>query len=286
MSTQTNAAPGSQAFATPAMPPSRGPFYWSIRRELWENRSIYLAPLIVTGVSLVVFALSLFRLPHRMREVVGSDFAEQSERITQPYSFVAVLLIFTGIVVGIFYTLDALQGERRDRSILFWKSLPVSDQTTVLAKISIPLLVIPLVVFVNILALQYVMAILSTLVLLPSGLAPMLWRNLSLFQLQTVLLYGLMVHSLWQAPLFAWLLFVSAWSRRMAFLWALSPFLLVAIVSGMIFRNPNVHGILMYAFFGGCMRAFNFHAHSEFPSGSIVTPWHLFASPLLYLNLA
>ena len=47
--------------------------------------------------------------------------------------------MLTAMVVGLFYCLDALNGERRDRSILFWKSLPVSDTTAVLAKASIPL---------------------------------------------------------------------------------------------------------------------------------------------------
>ena len=53
----------------------------------------------------------------------------------------------TAFIVGIFYSLDALHGERRDRSILFWKSMPVSDLTTVLSKASIPLVVLPLLSF-------------------------------------------------------------------------------------------------------------------------------------------
>ena len=61
-----------------------------------------------------------------------------------PYNVAAGLLIMTAFLVGVFYCLDALHGERRDRSILFWKSLPVSDRTTVLSKASIPLVVLPL----------------------------------------------------------------------------------------------------------------------------------------------
>ncbi len=51
----------------------------------------------------------------------------QREMITQPYDFAALLIMGVTFVVAVFYCLDALHGERRDRSILFWKSLPVSD---------------------------------------------------------------------------------------------------------------------------------------------------------------
>ena len=68
----------------------------------------------------------------------------------------------TALFVVIFYCLDALYGERRDRSILFWKSLPVSDLTTVLAKASIPLVVLPLVVFAITVAVQLAMLLLSS----------------------------------------------------------------------------------------------------------------------------
>ncbi len=67
--------------------------------------------------------------------------------IEQPYTFAAGCIMATAFIVGVFYCLDALHGERRDRSILFWKSLPVSDLTTVLSKASIPLVVLPLLSF-------------------------------------------------------------------------------------------------------------------------------------------
>jgi ABC-2 type transport system permease protein len=95
-------------------------------------------------------------------------------------------------VVGVFYSLDALYGERRDRSILFWKSLPVSDLTAVLSKASIPLVVLPALVFVITVATNLVMVLISSAVLVLSGINPMtLWRELPLFQFELVLLYAL-----------------------------------------------------------------------------------------------
>src|SRR6202140_5345961 len=120
------------------------PMYWSVRRELWENRSIYIAPLVVAAVVLLGFLISTIHLQDKMRAALALDPMKQHELIERPYNFAALLLMGTTFVVAVFYCLDALHGERRDRSILFWKSLPVSDVTTVLAKASIPLVILPL----------------------------------------------------------------------------------------------------------------------------------------------
>src|SRR5213083_1898245 len=136
MNTQSNAMPGSldaQRVAPAVLSPSR-PMYWSVRRELWENRSIYIAPLAVAGVFLFGFLISTIHLPSRMRALSALDPAQQREAIAMPFDIAAALLMLTQLLVGAFYCLDALHGERRDRSILFWKSLPVSDLTTVLSK--------------------------------------------------------------------------------------------------------------------------------------------------------
>src|SRR6202045_2503118 len=196
------------------------PMYWSVRRELWENRSIYIAPLIVAAVQVFGFAISTIGLAERRRAVLLLDPAKQGALIEQPYDLVAVMMIFTVFIVGVFYCLDALHGERRDRSILFWKSLPVSDLTTVLSKASIPLVVVPLVTFVIIVGLHLIMLVFSSLVLAMSGLGiTTLWSHLPLFDMSLGLLYHLLViHGLFYAPIFGWLLLVSAWARRAAFL--------------------------------------------------------------------
>src|SRR5262249_51453335 len=127
----------------PAAMPDNRPMYWSIRRELWENRSICIAPLIVAGVFVFGFLLSGFTASQRVRALIGQPAMKQRVAVTMPYNFIAGLIVLTAFLVGVFYCLDALYGERRDRSILFWKSLPVSDLTTVLSKASIPLVILP-----------------------------------------------------------------------------------------------------------------------------------------------
>src|ERR1051325_10544093 len=152
-----NSSPGmpneSKSTEFTSFSPTR-PFYWSVWRELWENRSIYIAPLSVMVVVLIGFMISAIGLPDRRREVLTWDPAKARAVIEAPYDAAAMMIIFTAFIVGIFYCLDALYGERRDRSVLFWKSLPVSDLTTVLSKATIPLLVLPIIAFIIILVTQ------------------------------------------------------------------------------------------------------------------------------------
>src|SRR5204863_3140653 len=152
----------------------------------------------------------------------------------------------TTFVVGVFYCLDALHGERRDRSILFWKSLPVSDLTTVLSKASIPLVVLPLLTFTITVAMQLIMLLLSSAVLLGSGLnVATLWTQLSFVQMSLLLLYHLVtVHALWPAPIYAWLLLVSGWARRAAFLWAVLPLLAIGVFEKIVFHTSHSAAIL------------------------------------------
>jgi ABC-2 type transport system permease protein len=255
MNTQSNTVHESPLESQAVVPlavisPARR-MYWSVRRELWENRSIYIAPLAVAGVFLVGFLIGLVTLPGRMRAVLALDPAKLHAAIEQPYVVVEELLMGASLIVAVFYCLEALHGERRDRSILFWKSLPVSDLTAVLAKASVPFLLV-LLCFVVTVAAQLIMLLLSSSVLAESGLgvAP-LWTHVSLFQRSLGLGYHyLTVHALWYAPIYGWLLLVSAWARRAAFVWAILPPLAIGVVEKIAFNTSHFADWLGYRFSG------------------------------------
>src|SRR5580704_1707481 len=173
MSTPSNAMSESfqaQSVAPAAFPATRA-LYWSVRRELWENRSIYIAPLAVAALVVFGFAVSLFNLPNTLRDMSGLDAARQGAWLAMPYDFAAMAVTVTALIVGVFYCLGSLHNERRDRSILFWKSLPVSDLTTVLSKASIPMVVLPLITFAVILAMQLIMLLLNIGAMLTAGIS-------------------------------------------------------------------------------------------------------------------
>src|SRR4051812_43031160 len=212
------------------------PFYWSVRRELWENRALYIAPLIVAAVEVFGLALSTHGMSERRRALLPLDPETQYHAIAQPYDLAGMMMIFTIFIVGIFYALDALHSERRDRSILFWKSLPVSDLTTVLSKMVIPLAVLPAIGFMLVIIVQLAMLLMSSVVLAVHGISPATtWAHFSLPFNWFVLFYGLLAIALWHAPIYGWLLLISAWVRRAPFLWAVLPLIVLQIFERITF---------------------------------------------------
>jgi ABC-2 type transport system permease protein len=289
MNTESNAVPRSpiesQASAPAVIPASRC-LYWSVRRELWENRSLYLAPLAVAALILVASLIGMIHLPSKLSDP-ALDPMQRQELIEQPYTFAAMLLMFATMVIGLFYCVESLQRERRDRSILFWKSLPVSDLTTVLSKASIPFVVLPLVTFAITVMTQGIMLLLGSVRLLGSGQSATLWTHVSLFQMWALLLYHLLaVHSLWWAPFWGWLLLVSAWARRAAFLWATLPLLAIGILEKIAFNTTHFAALLGHRFLGGPEGGASSGNAMSMASLTPATPGQFLASPGLWIGLA
>jgi ABC-2 type transport system permease protein len=285
MSTESNAMPESplesQVIAPVVISATRR-MYWSVRRELWENRSIYLAPLAVAAVTLFGFLIATIG-----RAVATVDPARKAAVLAESNSFAAVLIMGTAFIVGIFYSLDSLYGERRDRSILFWKSLPVSDLTTVLSKFAIPLIILPLLSFAIAVVTQFVMMLLSSAVLLGSGLSVgTLWARMSFFHMSLMILYHILtVHGLWYAPIYGWLLLVSAWAPRAPFLWAFLPPFVIWGVEKIAFRTSHFLGMLQYRLTGPEPSTTTARSGNLMEMMSALTPVQFFSTPGLWIGL-
>jgi ABC-2 type transport system permease protein len=273
-------APGYNTSAT-------RPFYWSVWRELWENRSIYIAPLIVAAVVLFGSFVGSFHLADRRRLAMLLDRAHRRAAIELPYDIAAMMIILTAFVVGVFYCLDALYGERRERSILFWKSLPVSDLTTVLSKASIPLVILPLIMFLIIIATQFIMMLISTVALMPSGLAATTWTNFDLFQQSVILLYSLIVIALWHAPIYGWALLISGLARRATFLWAVLPLFASGVLERVAFNTSHFASMLKNRLLGAGDTAFAFQPRHGIAIDSLtqLTPGRYLTTPGLWIGL-
>lgn len=243
---------GSMSSAERGVPVLRS-LYWSVRRELWENRSIYIAPLAVAVVFLGGFFIGLIRFSEKMR--AASDLApmQRQEAIQQPYVFVALMLMAIALIVAVVYCLDALYGERHDRSILFWKSQPVSDLTTVFSKASIPILVLPLATFLVTVATHFIMLLVSSVILLGAGMSvPTLWAHVPFFEVSvTNFLHLVAFHGIWYAPFYGWMLLASAWAKRAPLLWAALPPLAIGIVERIAFNTSHFATTLQYRLMGG-----------------------------------
>jgi ABC-2 type transport system permease protein len=242
-------ADGSPAFGPAALSPMRL-LYWSVRRELWENRFLYIVPLIVAAVVLLGFAVGAAYLPHTR---AGGSPPAVAHAVATPLNFALFAIMLTYVILTVVYCLGALYNERSDRSILFWKSLPVADVTTVVAKASIPMLILPLITFAVLVVTQGIMMLAAGALLPGSGggeAAP--WMHTPLLPLWTAMLYHLLtVHALYYAPLYAWLLLVSAWARRAPILWATLPVAAVLIAEKLVFNTSAFANMLLSRLGGG-----------------------------------
>ncbi len=256
-------------------------YYWLIKREFWEHRGSFLwAPVIATGIFLLlnvmgiitfeVFAarhginingLNLDQLVHSMNAHdlakigIGIDMAMMSSS-----SLIGIVL---GIVV-FFYCLGSLYDDRRDRSILFWKSLPISDRDTVISKALAATVLAPVIATICGLIGAVIMLLLVMLVAAIHGVG--LWSLLgyahplrSLFTLVAII----PVNLVWALPAVGWLMLCSAWARSKPFLWAVAipvgagiivswlKFLGIAGISGAWFWRDVVTRVLLSVFPSG-----------------------------------
>ncbi len=210
-----------------------------VRRELWENRSLYLVPLVFAGIVLLSLTVGIARGTAyvgdaHITEQVGRLDAFMASQAVSVMSFglwVAFSFIVSAVVF--FYTLDALYGDRKDRSVLFWKSLPITDAQTVLSKLLVALLVAPLISVAIVLLTTLLSVVVLSVALMFKGVNPfpLLWADLPLFSMATSLVSIELAVSIWFLPVVAWLLFASAASRR-------TPFLIALLVpAGIVFAE-------------------------------------------------
>jgi ABC-2 type transport system permease protein len=259
-------------------------FVWSVRRELWENRWLLIAPAAVAAFLLLAFTVGL---AHGLSGGYMVNGQRRPIPMTVPYGVAALALMGVTFAVGIFYCADALYGERRDRSILFWKSLPVSDVTAVLAKATIPLVVLPVVAYTLSVLTQMIMMGLSFVFSRAAGVPGYSYGYTSLLQMWVVLLYNLIaVHVLWHAPIYAWLLLVSAWAKRAPLLIAVATPLVLGISEKIAFGTSYIGDMLKSRIGGGVAGGSFIHGMSDRNPFAGVDPLAFLASPGLWIGLA
>jgi len=244
-------------------------FKWLLKREYWEHRGGFLwAPLIAGAASLVIacvaIIIGLFALTRASRSgsvhINGTAFningldlnlltqqitAERAQNLAGPLDAALWLgsswpfLVMAFVVF--FYCLGALYDDRRDRSILFWKSLPISDTATVLSKAASALVIAPaLAVIASTLTMFVFALILSALILFHGGNPiTLLWGPASPLNITLGHLAWIPVYALWALPTVGWLLMCSAWARSKAFLWAV----LLPVLTGVVVTSTNLMAV-------------------------------------------
>ncbi len=240
--------------ATPARTPVAPPhpthkFKLLLKREYWEHRGGFLwAPVIAGGISLLLTLMGIImalvagyraaaagKLEFDGVSVNGFDLAMltsklSAEDLEKLSNGIDISLLFSGMwpylvlaFVVFFYCLGALYDERKDRSVLFWKSLPLSDTETVLSKVASAVLVAPLIAGIVGLATMFGFLLMISVVVLMHGGNPftLLWGPAHMFTLISSHFTWIPVYLLWALPTVGWLMLCSVWARSKPFLWAI-----------------------------------------------------------------
>jgi ABC-2 type transport system permease protein len=259
---------------------------WLIKREFWENRAIWIIP---AAIAALVIVASLFG--NVEATVLGSTEQTRAMAGMMFVAFSAVFFVAMSIYVC-WYLLDCLYADRRDRSILFWKSLPISDTVTVLSKVFVALVAIPLVYFGAADAAS-LMAALVLSVRAHALLGNSLWQPRVWLQLQVVWIYVIATSAIWYLPVSGWLLVVSAWARRAVMLWSVLPPLAVILAERLFIGTHACLSLIGDRLVGYAALAFhadesrmNWGAHwsPDQPWGpptlwGVLDPWDFLTSP-------
>lgn len=226
-----------------------------VRRELWEHRSILVTPAVIALlISLMAVTghvtISAFNEQVVDIAILGASnlgTVERSAAISVMMIGISSLFALAMSVLTFFYTLDALYAERKDRSILFWRSIPCTDSETVLSKLAVAIVVIPLLTMAAIVATHLVVLAVTGIWVEIRGADAwhLLWSTAPYFDNWVGTLVVLLALPLWQAPFVGWFLFVSAFARRSTFLVGLLPILILPMLEKTLFGST----LLAQAFF-------------------------------------
>lgn len=231
-------------------------FVWLIRREIWENKAIWIAPLIVLACLLLLVVtgnVHLGPIGALGDSAVFGEFsrAAQIRLLVIVYAGLALVIDMVMGIVAFFYSVDSLYSDRRDRSVLFWKSLPLSDAETVLSKFAVAAVVIPLVTLVAAVVAQLVVASGGSIKLAMSGMAAgVMWQPEAIAGGMLVAVLWCLTAVFWYAPVIAYLMLASAWAPRAPFLWAVLPPVAVTVLERLVVYSDYIGDFITHRLFG------------------------------------
>lgn len=231
-------------------------FTWLIRREIWEHKAIWIAPLIVIACLVLLVVTGNVHLGPIGTMDGNSAFGAfppdvQQKLVLIAYAGLALVVDMVMGTIAFFYALDSLYSDRRDRSVLFWKSLPLSDAETVLSKFAVAALVIPLVSLAGAIVAQLVVAAGGSAKLAMSGMsAGIMWQPEAILGGMTIAFLWCVTAILWYAPIMAYLMLASAWAPKGPFLWAVLPPVAIWVLERVVLYSEHVGDFITGRLFG------------------------------------
>ena len=251
-------------------------YAWLIRREFWERRTFWIVPCLIAGVGLLATMFGSIAFP----EV---DALNEKRALASTYlmSISGAFFIAAQVQMSL-YLLDCLYEDRRDRSVLFWKSLPISDTETVLSKLLMGTVIVPVLSWIVTDVTALLIAAIVTL-RAHDVVGNSLWQPDLWLQLQVLWLYVIVTTALFYLPFIGWMLVVSAAVKRAPLLFSILPFLVVYLVEVLFLHSYAITHFVGRALFGygdvALKGDFNLMTSADISAGV----WHIL-NPLGFLG--
>lgn len=243
MNSQSIAAPSSSA-KYGSLPDYISRLWILMRREMWENRIGFIwTPLVISALTICLSFMALF-MAHKidsksvttidMLRIFATEVSMEEKVNIVSGAMLGFHVLFGAVlfIVTVFYLLGALYDDRKDRSILFWKSLPISDSMTVVSKLATATLLMPALFLIATIATQLFLLCVASAYALMADISPWanFWQPAQLLSNWLIYILGALIQALWLLPVWAWLLFCSSFAPRVPFLFAVAIPLLLAWV--------------------------------------------------------
>jgi ABC-2 type transport system permease protein len=289
-----------------------------VRREFWENRSLWMVPAVFAGVLTVLSIYMLVAVLIGHNQTVNNvdfangphfqldnmpDFSDADDGAVSMFVRMTTFMLgamFSGLmqIVVFFYLLDSLYAERRDRSVLFWRSMPVSDVRTVLSKLSAAFISVTAITFVATVAFQLVLLVLFLIMGSVLGVHPwvLLGHPGAFLGAWLLLVYGLIVQAIWYLPFYSWTMLASSWAKKVPFLWAILVPVGVMFAELWVFHTGHFARMILAYKLRWLQLAFNFNPvdmrslkHMDIGDGPMLSLGNVGAvlsSPSLWIGLA
>ncbi|MGB1261835.1 MAG: hypothetical protein ACPG52_02900 [Cognaticolwellia sp.] len=227
----------------------------NIKKELWEfNKLLFWVPIIILTMMVVAPLLQLMLIEdYQWNGIINQLSHVQHQPITGDLSHVAFAAIsalflpfmMVALLVQLYYFLTCLFDERRDLSVYFWRSMPVSDATTIAVKLFTGALIIPAIFMLAATAAMLMAGLLGFIGCIVLSVSYELsfwhvWGTLDIFSNIALIWLSLIPFVLWLFPLYAWLMLMSMFANKAPFLWAILPIITLILVEAFLVNYFNL----------------------------------------------
>ncbi|PKG98350.1 hypothetical protein [Paraglaciecola sp. MB-3u-78] len=229
----------------------------SFRKEIWEfKKTLFWVPLII-AVFIIVAPLLKLILMEDYQSAKWLDIVTNVDNLANVEGFTRIFLtaimgmfvpfIMVSLIIQLYYFTTCLFDERRDLSIYFWRSLPVSDVLSVGVKLITGALVVPTIFMLAATCVVFVFLLFALIAcsVLSLGYDVSLWGlwgSADIISNLTAIWLNLLPYALWMFPVFAWLMLASMFANKAPFLWAILPIAAILLIESFVVEYLHLDG--------------------------------------------